>query len=360
MVCQVCGVSNHTALECDMPMGQQPESSHEEASYVRGNYRAPRNDAYSPTYTPAWRDHPNFRWRHTEQERAPPREERPPRRPSNFEMLEQFGEAIKGMLKRMEMIENQMAQIASNTPRPNSQLPGQPEENPKKMAMVRKSKKGEKEEKPRKRAESVEPKDEVREMYFPPLTDGDRVAMRFRTMLKDLHPRKQFEEVVRENPLYHDFLALCLQGDAQVKDFELFMVMNDGSNPKIKAMNERGEYLMSKRASSSSSNDSDSSWDGKILRKGSFPSDNESDSSSDFGVLKETPHLDQGASDSSFFSDDNDFDCSGIDKLHIEKEPKKNKGKGLYSEWMEPTPAKVWRPKEKQRFRTRGYLPVWR
>ena len=39
---------------------------------------------------------------------------------------------------------------------------------------------------------------------------------------------------------------------------------------------------------------------------------------------------------------------------------KKNKGNGLYSEWMEPTPGKVWRPKEKQRFRTRGYLPVWR
>ena len=72
---------------------------------------------------------------------------------------------------------------------------------------------------------------------------------------------------MRENPLYHDFLALCLQGDAQVKDFELFMVMNDGSNPKIKAMNERGEYLMPKRAPPSSGDDSDSSWDGKILRK---------------------------------------------------------------------------------------------
>ena len=37
------------------------EGAQEEANYMRDGYRHPKNDPYSPTYNPRWRNHPNFR-----------------------------------------------------------------------------------------------------------------------------------------------------------------------------------------------------------------------------------------------------------------------------------------------------------
>ena len=63
--CQLCFLQNHTAQECYMYGGvaASGDCTQEEANYLReGGYRNPRNDPYSSTYNPGWRNHPNFRY----------------------------------------------------------------------------------------------------------------------------------------------------------------------------------------------------------------------------------------------------------------------------------------------------------
>lgn len=55
--CSMCGDSRHSANNCQnwgMP-------SNEEVNGVYGN--RPRNDPFSESYNPGWRNHPNFRWK---------------------------------------------------------------------------------------------------------------------------------------------------------------------------------------------------------------------------------------------------------------------------------------------------------
>ena len=55
--CSMCGDSRHSANNCQnwgMP-------SNEEVNGVYGN--RPRNDPFSESYNPGWRNYPNFRWK---------------------------------------------------------------------------------------------------------------------------------------------------------------------------------------------------------------------------------------------------------------------------------------------------------
>ena len=66
--CYFCGQLGHTSTNCTYDGNQNPE----EANYV-GNYgnRQPRNDPYSNTYNPGWRNHPNFAWKDSNQPSQP-------------------------------------------------------------------------------------------------------------------------------------------------------------------------------------------------------------------------------------------------------------------------------------------------
>nr|GMD68497.1 uncharacterized protein LOC109178859 [Ipomoea batatas] len=61
--CAYCNTYGHNSSVCKNSESSQP--SYEEANYMGSNTgrQPPRNDPYSHTYNPGWRNHPNFSWR---------------------------------------------------------------------------------------------------------------------------------------------------------------------------------------------------------------------------------------------------------------------------------------------------------
>lgn len=57
-VCAICSHSNHTTETCPM----SGFTDHEQSNYVGQNNYHPKNNPYSNTYNPGWKDHPNFSW----------------------------------------------------------------------------------------------------------------------------------------------------------------------------------------------------------------------------------------------------------------------------------------------------------
>jgi len=75
--CQVCGEHGHTALNC---YGE--ETNHEQVNMMNIGYQKGRNDAFTNTYNPGWRNHPNFSWKNNNvQQPEPPQQSAQPYRP---------------------------------------------------------------------------------------------------------------------------------------------------------------------------------------------------------------------------------------------------------------------------------------
>ncbi|KAM2405140.1 hypothetical protein ACFXTH_032400 [Malus domestica] len=65
IVCGVCSIQGHASEKCP----QLIENGGWESAHAIGfqGQNQPRNDPYSNTYNPGWRDHPNFKWRDPQQ-----------------------------------------------------------------------------------------------------------------------------------------------------------------------------------------------------------------------------------------------------------------------------------------------------
>ncbi|CAN6704227.1 unnamed protein product [Malus baccata var. baccata] len=65
IVCGVCSIQGHVSEKCP----QLIENGGWESAHAIGfqGQNQPRNDPYSNTYNPGWRDHPNFKWREPQQ-----------------------------------------------------------------------------------------------------------------------------------------------------------------------------------------------------------------------------------------------------------------------------------------------------
>ncbi|KAM1331215.1 hypothetical protein ACFX14_043846 [Malus domestica] len=65
IVCGVCSIQGHASEKCH----QLIENGGWESTNAIGfqGQNQPRNDPYSNTYNPGWRDHPNFKWRESQQ-----------------------------------------------------------------------------------------------------------------------------------------------------------------------------------------------------------------------------------------------------------------------------------------------------
>ncbi|KAM1084409.1 hypothetical protein ACFX19_023109 [Malus domestica] len=65
VVCGVCSIQGHVSEKCP----QLIENGGWESAHAIGfqGQNQPRNDPYSNTYNPGWRDHPNFKWREPQQ-----------------------------------------------------------------------------------------------------------------------------------------------------------------------------------------------------------------------------------------------------------------------------------------------------
>ncbi|CAN6720978.1 unnamed protein product [Malus baccata var. baccata] len=65
MVCGVCSIQGHASEKCPQLI---ENGGWESANAIRfQGQNQPRNDPYSNTYNPGWRDHPNFMWREAQQ-----------------------------------------------------------------------------------------------------------------------------------------------------------------------------------------------------------------------------------------------------------------------------------------------------
>ncbi|XP_060959305.1 uncharacterized protein LOC133030544 [Cannabis sativa] len=65
--CFICGATDHQPQEC--PNLSMLRGGDEEQCNALGDYKKPYN-AYSNTYNPGWRNHPNFSWKDTSQNQA--------------------------------------------------------------------------------------------------------------------------------------------------------------------------------------------------------------------------------------------------------------------------------------------------
>ena len=161
--CEICGVSGHGPLECQQGMSLSNGETIEHAN-VLGNYNRPRNDPYSNTYNPGWRNHPNFSYRNQNVEnsnanQAPPgfngrtfnSQSNPQNQPqkSNLESLMEnfvstqikqndlFQNQVRELTSKVDqlaaqnrILETQIAQQTSSSIRPPGTLSGKPELNP--------------------------------------------------------------------------------------------------------------------------------------------------------------------------------------------------------------------------------------
>ncbi|KAM1415316.1 hypothetical protein ACFX2I_006983 [Malus domestica] len=64
-VCGVCSMQGHLNDQCPQLIENGGWESANAVGF--GSQSQPRNDPYSNTYNPGWRDHPNFKWRKPQQ-----------------------------------------------------------------------------------------------------------------------------------------------------------------------------------------------------------------------------------------------------------------------------------------------------
>lgn len=148
VVCQFCGTGDHTISSCQV-FSSKDEPHEENVSNMDNFNRGPRNDPYSNSYNPGWKNHPNLSYGNNHaQQRAPPgfqpkappyqgQAAQPAQRPAWEIAIESLATSMKTLTeevraqgKNLKIIEQQVAQQAAIAPRPNGHLPGHPELNP--------------------------------------------------------------------------------------------------------------------------------------------------------------------------------------------------------------------------------------
>ncbi|CAL9019018.1 unnamed protein product, partial [Prunus brigantina] len=65
-VCAICNIPGHPTYQCSASEAY-PEFVQEQVNLMNSYNQRPRNDPFSNTYNPGWRDHPNFSWKNNNQ-----------------------------------------------------------------------------------------------------------------------------------------------------------------------------------------------------------------------------------------------------------------------------------------------------
>ncbi|XP_021799895.1 uncharacterized protein LOC110744239 [Prunus avium] len=137
-VCAICSDPTHPMELCPSTM-QGSEQVRQVNSFQR-----PRNDPYSNSYNPGWRNHPNFSWsnqqqqassRHPFQQQMQPSSE--PKKPALEDIIAQFVQTSQQNQNTMQAsitkLETQVGQLATIVhERAQGTFPSQPEINPRK------------------------------------------------------------------------------------------------------------------------------------------------------------------------------------------------------------------------------------
>ncbi|XP_020421297.1 uncharacterized protein LOC109949626 [Prunus persica] len=65
-VCAICNIPGHPTYQCSASEAY-PEFIQEQVNLINSYNQMPRNDPFSNTYNPDWRDHPNLSWKNNNQ-----------------------------------------------------------------------------------------------------------------------------------------------------------------------------------------------------------------------------------------------------------------------------------------------------
>ncbi|XP_070666661.1 uncharacterized protein [Malus domestica] len=156
-ICGVCSIQGHQSDQCPQLIENGGWESANDIGY--GNQNQPRNDPFSNTYNPGWRDHPNFRWRDAPQYgqqsgfRQPPgffprpmAPQPPPQAQSSqtnpgtsmnddktYQLLTTMAQGMQNQAKEVNELKKQMGQMAEflGQFRENGKLPSTTVVNPK-------------------------------------------------------------------------------------------------------------------------------------------------------------------------------------------------------------------------------------
>ncbi|KAM2693366.1 hypothetical protein EV2_007543 [Malus domestica] len=156
-ICGVCFIQGHQSDQCPQLIENGGWESANAVGY--GNQNQPRNDPFSNTYNPGWRDHPNFRWRDAPQYgqqsgfRQPPgffprpmAPQPPPQAQSSqtnpgtsmnddktYQLLTTMAQGMQNQAKEVNELKKQMGQMAEflGQFRENGKLPSTTVVNPK-------------------------------------------------------------------------------------------------------------------------------------------------------------------------------------------------------------------------------------
>ncbi|CAN6542449.1 unnamed protein product [Malus baccata var. baccata] len=135
-VCGVCSMHGHLTDKCPQLIENGGWETLNAVGF--GNQYQPRNDPFSNTYNPGWRDHPNFKWREPQQGQqqstyrqqppgfyqmpfAPTQPQAQPTQTNSgssidndqiFQLLTSMAQGMQNRDKRMDELEKQVGQIA--------------------------------------------------------------------------------------------------------------------------------------------------------------------------------------------------------------------------------------------------------
>ena len=117
IVCNICNTNDHPTNDCPtLPAFR--ECLHEQANALN-TFKRPKNNPYSQTYNPGWRNHPNFGWRNESQGQS----SQPPfQTHQNFQnsfdhashSRKDLGETLHSFIAKQESFNSQTAQSLAN------------------------------------------------------------------------------------------------------------------------------------------------------------------------------------------------------------------------------------------------------
>ncbi|XP_073122003.1 uncharacterized protein [Henckelia pumila] len=235
--CEKCGVEHFTK---DCQTFSQPEGVM--ASHM-GNQNRPRNDPFSNSYNPGWRQHPNFSWggqnnkpygnqnysRHPQEEKS-----------SLEQMMQKFISSTETRMQNQDAsiknLENQIGQLAKSiSSGDQGTLPSDTEKNPKeqvKAIELRSGKMVEPEQKSEKEPETALKKAKL-----------DSQFGKFLEVFKKLNINIPFADALMQMPSYEKFLKEILSNKRKLEEHAMISLTENCSALFYKALCDLGASI---------------------------------------------------------------------------------------------------------------------
>lgn len=269
IACDFCG-GNHPNHECQ---ASSSNSSFDQANYV-SNFSRP-NNAFSNTYNPGWRNHPNFAWNQNNVKQQPPGFQSQEKKPNLEDLMAKFLNTAESRFQNQEAsirnLEVQVGQLANLVAaRPQGSLPSNTEKNPREQANAITLRSGKQLEEPISRSEGLSKRQEVTvkddevvestqkersemqkqtkgkgvivpnsnfDKYIPPLPYPQRLKQekldkqfsKFLDVFKKLHINIPFAEALSQMPSYAKFLKEILSNKRKLEEYETVMLTEECS-----------------------------------------------------------------------------------------------------------------------------------